>query len=115
MKVIIAGGRDYSWRRYDPLILQRLHEKYTFTEVISGGCSGADRGGEFWAKAMKIPVKVYPAEWSKYGRAGGPMRNYTMAKHADAVILFPGGRGTESMRKIAQDMGLPILYDGGEG
>jgi predicted Rossmann-fold nucleotide-binding protein len=33
-----------------------------------------------------------------------------MAEYADAVALFPGGRGTASMRKEAEKAGIEV-YD----
>lgn len=115
MKVIIAGGRRYIPTDEDLVLLKKLHGLYGFTEIVSGGCRGGDKVGENFARQEVIQLKVYPAEWSKYGRAGGPMRNYAMARYADAVILFPGGRGTDSMRQAAREHGLKILYDGGRG
>ena len=113
MKVIIAGGRDFSAPRFGDEwnLVCDLHQKYCFIEIISGGANGADRFGEFYAGDSGVPLKVFPAEWDKYGKAAGPIRNAQMAQYADAVILFPGGRGTDSMRKLAKEYGLKILYD----
>lgn len=36
MKVIIAGGRDYTFTNSDYELLNDLHEKHRFTLVISG-------------------------------------------------------------------------------
>ena len=49
-------------------------------------------------------------DWEHFGRAAGPIRNKKMAEYADAVILFPGGKGTASMLKEAQKAELTI-YD----
>ena len=106
MRTIIAGGRDYQLTVTD---LDRLDE-VGVTTVISGGCSGVDKCGETWAKYNDIPIEVFPADWKQYGRSAGPKRNQQMAEHADAVVLFPGGKGTESMFKIATKMKLKI-YD----
>ena len=78
------------------------------THVISGGALGADRAGEEWAKARGISLEIVRAEWRKYGNAAGPMRNSAMAEVADAVVLFTGGAGTASMRRIANFKGLTI-------
>ena len=69
-----------------------------------------DLGGEKWAESRGIPVKRFPADWKRYGRGAGPKRNRAMAEYADAVALFPGDRGTASMRKEADKFGLRI-YD----
>ena len=52
--------------------------------------------------------KRFPADWDKHGRAAGPIRNAQMARYADAVALFPGGRGTASMRRVAEKAGITV-------
>ena len=106
MKTIIAGGRDYFLTQDDIRFLLTL----PITEVVSGGANGADRGGEVFAQCNDIDMKRFPADWSAHGRAAGPIRNEEMAKYADAVVLFPGGKGTDNMAKVAKKHGLKI-YD----
>lgn len=107
--VIVAGGRDFTPKQahYDWIvkILISLHA----SEIVSGGCSGADRFGEAAAKHYSLSIKRFPAEWDKYGKAAGPMRNEEMAKYADACILFPGGRGTADMERRARAHGLTVV------
>lgn len=107
-KVIIAGGRDYQFTPRDIEFLDSLESK--IAEVVSGDAAGADSEGEGWAEMRGIPVKLFPADWKKHGRAAGPLRNKQMAEYADAVVLFPGGRGTQSMYNEAAKRGLTI-YD----
>lgn len=57
-------------------------------------------------------VKVSP-KGRKYNGLTGHNRNESMAKYADAVILFEGGSGTEDMRRRAKDHSLKRLYDCG--
>ena len=108
MKCIIAGGRDYTMTKQDIAWLDTLG----ITEVVSGCCRGADEYGERWADHRGVPIKRFPADWSTHGKAAGPIRNRQMAEYCapnGAVALFPGGRGTESMRKIAISMGLRVF------
>ena len=51
-------------------------------EIISGHAPGADTLGEKFAKAYGYPLKIFLAEWNKYGKAAGPIRNEEMAKYA---------------------------------
>ena len=104
MKTIIAGGRNYVGNNEDSDFLHTLG----ITEVISGGCSGADFFGEKWAIKNHIPIRRIAAEWDKYGKNAGPIRNKAMASIADAVVLFPGGKGTANMRKQAKQAGIAI-------
>jgi len=113
MKLIIAGGRNY---KLGPKEFSRLDAEFQGTragwvkQVISGGATGVDAGGEFWAKCWGIPVRVIKPNWKKWGRSAGPIRNKVMAKTASAVVLFYGGKGTESMFQEARKQGL-IIYD----
>jgi len=62
--------------------------------------------------------KAYPADWDKYGRAAGPIRNEQMAKDADVCFALWDGesRGTLDMIKRADGYGLELyVYVVGEG
>jgi hypothetical protein len=116
MKVIIAGGRDYQLTDEDYLRLDDLHDKIGITEVVSGKAKGADTGGEEWARSRGIPVKDFPADWDKHGKRAGPIRNFQMAEYVGnigAVVLFPGGIGTQNMRYQAVRHGL-MIFDWGK-
>jgi len=110
VKLIIAGGRNYTLTSRDYHRLTTLLRDHAITEVVSGACpTGADLCGEQWARAHEIPVKRFPADWARCGRVAGPMRNAAMAAYADALAVFPGGRGTESMLHEATSKGLTIF------
>jgi hypothetical protein len=113
MIVIIAGGRDYKLDLKGLGWLNLFNNQFRVQGVVSGGATGADREGERWAYHQKIPVKIFPADWSQHGSAAGPIRNQQMADflllyHRRAVLLFPGGRGTQSMRNIARKSGIDV-------
>ena len=107
MKIIVAGGRNH---RLSPDELEKLDSLTDISELVSGGADGVDADAEEWALAQKIPITRFQPNWSAYGRAAGPIRNREMAKYADAVVLYPGGKGTESMYKEAVKENLAI-YD----
>lgn len=109
MKVIIAGGRDYKLTAIDHDRLDQAWRSLPITEVVCGCARGADTGGELWGLARHIPVKRFPADWDTFGRSAGPRRNRQMAEYAEALIAFPGGKGTENMVKQATEMGLKVL------
>ena len=115
MIVIIAGGRTYHANALATAWLNAMHERLHITEVVSGGASGADKLGEEWAMDNKLATTIFSADWATHGRAAGPIRNERMAVYLQghehkAVLLFPGGSGTRSMRGIARQSGLTI-YD----
>lgn len=108
MKTIIAGSRGLQNR-------QRLEEairlsSFTISEVVSGGARGIDQLGEQWAKRTETPVRQFLADWDRYGKAAGPIRNAAMARYADALIAIWDGksRGTLNMIEQAKKYGLKI-------
>lgn len=107
MRLIIAGGRDYRLTSEDLEYLDSLLPEVR--EVITGGARGADQDGAAWAHRHGIPVVVFQPNWKRFGRAAGPIRNREMAAIADAVALFPGGRGTADMLAAARTARLRVL------
>lgn len=71
MKTIIAGGRNYHLDYND---IERL-KKLFISEIVSGGARGVDKQGETYGYLSEIPVKVFLADWNKYGKSAGPIRN----------------------------------------
>lgn len=114
MRVIIAGGRDYELTADDYRFLDSMHAYLHFTEVVCGMARGADWGGKTWAESHGVPVAKFPADWDEYGKRAGYVRNVKMSENADAFICFPGGSGTEHMRRTAKSKGLkwlPTIHD----
>jgi hypothetical protein len=110
MKVIIAGSRyfnDYEILcRYCDHVLQ----DQTNIEVVSGTARGADQLGEKYATERGYNITKFPADWDKYKKAAGYIRNEEMAKYADALIAFWDGnsKGTEHMINLAKKYNLKI-------
>lgn len=106
-KVIgIVGSR----RRDDISELVRLEEilgkiwRHPDT-LVSGGCpQGADRFAEILASQYAIPIKIHRAEWGKYGKAAGPIRNTLIAQDCDILIALPApdrtGGTEDTIRKV---------------
>ena len=109
IKLIIAGGRHGHIRIDQLLVLDYIVDSIRPVEIVNGGATGIDEDARNWAKQRKLPLSVFPADWETHGRSAGPIRNKEMAEYADALIAFPGGRGTENMRGEARSAGLPIL------
>jgi len=122
IRIIIAGSRkfnDYS-KMLNKLDELGIHLLATMDdiEIVSGHASGADTLGERFAKAYHYPLKIFPAELDKYGKAAGPIRNEQMAKYAaeadrGILVAFPIGEseGTRNMIKLAKQYGLEVNVD----
>lgn len=110
MRVIVSGGRDLVWTSKHRNWLIGTLKDLNATVVVCGMCSGADELGYDVAKQLGLKIDEHPALWGKYGLSAGPIRNGEMADVADALILFPGGKGTRNMERHALEKGLnPII------
>ncbi len=113
-RIIVCGTRDFNDKSLLQKTLDSVLSGMQSVEIISGGCRGADTYGEEYALARKISVKRFPAEWDKYGRAAGPIRNRQMLEYATAgnatVIAFWDGKskGTMNMIQTAQKQGANV-------
>jgi hypothetical protein len=112
MKTIIAGSR--SGMKYMDVITAFVRFQEVIgpvTEVVCGKAQGVDTYGEKVANARRIPVKHFPADWNKYGKGAGPIRNREMAGYADALLAVWDSKsnGTRDMISQATRRGLKVL------
>jgi len=87
-RIIIIGSRRRNsnndlWIVYGHLM--NIYEKGDI--LVSGGCS---KGGDYFAELLSakydIPMIIFPADWKRYGRGAGFIRNTDIAKNGDIVI-----------------------------
>lgn len=92
MKTIIAGSRSCDKLKILFNAIEKCEFANQITEIVSGGARGADQLGEIFAKRKNIPIKIFEADWLKFGRSAGPIRNKQMAEYADAAIILWDGK-----------------------
>jgi hypothetical protein len=80
------------------------------TKVLSRETPGVDTLAEWWAEQHGIPVTRFTAEWKRYGRRAGPIRNQEMAGYAEGLVAVWDGqsRGTRNMIQLARRRGLQV-------
>lgn len=110
-RVIIAGGRDFA----DYALLSETMDDYLskVTDdifIVCGQARGADTLGERYAKEHGYQVNYFPANWERFGKSAGYIRNTEMAKNADALVAFWDGHslGTKHMIATAEQLGLDV-------
>ena len=59
--------------------------------IVSGGAKGVDETAEGEARKIGMEVISVPAEWNKYGKRAGLMRNDIIVGMADCVVAFWDG------------------------
>jgi len=109
LALIVCGGRDYSDSRAVYAALDRIASTRGVRLIRHGGAAGADRLAASWAEFRGVEAIEYTADWERYGRRAGPMRNAVMAEAgADGLVAFPGGPGTADMIRQAERCGIPV-------
>ena len=109
-KVLVCGGRDYANKSHVHQTLDMYHRCCPIELLIHGDAPGADSIADEWAEFREIATAVYPADWDRYGKRAGPIRNALMLdeEQPDVVLAFPGGTGTDNMIRLARQAGVPV-------
>src|SRR6266446_3178326 len=107
MRLLVCGGRDFNHRELLFGVLDDLHAKIGVTCLIHGGAAGADALAARWASLRKIRAICFKADWDKYGRSAGPIRNDRMLHNGrpELVAAFPGDAGTADIVARARKAG----------
>lgn len=97
-KLAVVGSRsitDYSF------IKRLLDRKLDSIEcIISGGARGVDTLAERWANENRIPIKVFPADWDRWGKRAGYIRNETIIKECDICLAIWDGQSKGTLHSV---------------
>jgi hypothetical protein len=108
-RIAIVGSRDYPNCKQ----VQRYVSGLSGDIVIVTGC--AQRGVDSWVRstalALHIDLIVKKADWTKYGKAAGPIRNNEIIEACDRIVAFwhKKSKGTFDCLRKAISAGKPIL------
>jgi hypothetical protein len=110
--VIISGSRGFTNYRFIEQKLDKilsLIPKNIKIKIITGECKNSpDMCGKRYAQEKGYEYEGYPADWEKYGKVAGHIRNVEMGQIGTHLVAFWNGKspGTEDMIKIAGKYGL---------
>ena len=119
MKLLIAGSRTLcpSVEEIDKHLAEwrKLFTKagipwwQEIDVLVSGGARGVDAHGEQWAREKGILIERHPADWKRWGRRAGYVRNRTMAESCALGLIFWDGKsaGTGNMIDLLGEVGRP--------
>lgn len=71
---------------------------------------GADSLAHNFAVQNNMEVHCFPADWNKYGKAAGMIRNKQMGNFADTLLVFWDGKskGTKHMIDYMESLRKPM-------
>jgi YspA, cpYpsA-related SLOG family len=123
VRVLVCGDREWTDRPLMESVIRALREKHgSELVIIEGDCRGADKMAGSIAADLDLEVLKFPAEWSKYGGAAGPIRNQQMIDEGRPKlgIAFHNdlahSKGTKDMVKRLKAHKITVLhaYSGAE-
>jgi len=110
VRILIAGGRDFN----DYELLCKVLDAYiaempymTF-HIVSGGAKGADALAERYAKERRVDNLILRADWNRFNRSAGYVRNSNMGKISDVAFVFwdLASKGSKHMIDISRKLKL---------
>ena len=114
-RVIVAGSRgffdyDLMSRELDKLFNESKQFAGHNIKIISGMADGADSLAIRYADERKLTKILFPANWKRFSRVAGFLRNEDMLSVATHLVVFWDGTssGTNHMIEIAKAKGIPV-------
>jgi hypothetical protein len=107
MNALVIGSSGWT----DKAAIRHVLLDAGVTKMAHGGGGGADLLAGEVSLELRIPCRVYPAHWDRYGHAAEPIRNRKMldAEHPDLVLAFWDGESPSTLDLI--NMAVRSGYD----
>lgn len=109
MRLAVIGSRDFNDYELLKSEVDKICQQYNITTIVSGGARGADTLAERYANENQLELVVFKAEWDKYGRGAGFIRNKVIWDNMDICIAFWDGKSKGTKHSIDVFMDSDIL------
>lgn len=109
MNLGIVGSRHYNnYEEFCSVVSQIIDMWGLPNNVVSGGHTdkygntkpGTDTLAWRWANDNNINIIEHNAEWDKYGRAAGPIRNQLIVNDSNVILAFVAPTSTGTLNTI---------------
>ena len=103
-RLAVVGSRGFEDFDLFVKIIDRLRLTKEIDAIISGGAKGVDSMAEHYADVNGIPTEIFLADWDKYGKGAGYIRNKTIWDNSDIGIAIWDGvsKGTKHSFDLAR-------------
>lgn len=112
--IAIVGSRTFTDIDLIRSSLEGIDPKYH--KIISGGAKGADTLAKIVANELGFEFEEFPADWDKYGKQAGPIRNSMLVELSQYVFAFWDGKSRGTMdtvlKAIRADKFVQLYIDG---
>lgn len=131
IRVAVTGGREHQigQEEANAFFKALLNEEQALgldhqIILLHGNARGVDQRAAELAESWGYAVVPFEAPWGPMKKllgeadsrwkAAGNIRNWQLLQGSDLLIAFPGGRGTADCCRQARELGVDVVYVGGE-
>lgn len=113
---LVVGSRTFSdYAKMEKYLDKMLSSHKHKVVIVSGGARGADSLAEKYAYNREYPLIVMKADWDKWGKTAGYIRNRQMHEfisrhnHRGCVAFWDGfSKGTFQNFELCEEMNTPL-------
>lgn len=112
LRILVTGSRTLTDANLVARVLERAADGAGSVTLVHGGARGADALAERYGRARGWSIERHNADWERFGKAAGMIRNSEMVRRgADVCVAFPVGesRGTRHAMRLAGRAGIPVV------
>lgn len=111
-RILVTISR--SWTAIGELrrVLEKVHAEYPDATLVQGDAPKGDRTAAGIWKSLGGEVEAWPADWKKFGRRAGMVRNALMVESGPVLVLsFIRGSsaGATHCTDLAEGAGIPVV------
>jgi hypothetical protein len=121
MIILITGDRNWQTTAQSNTVLEVLRDFQDENPiVVHGAARGVDTIAGDAAQALGYEVHAHPADWDKYHRAAGPIRNTEMLQENPNLVFafhddIVASKGTRNMVNQAVKAGIQTVLVASDG
>lgn len=103
-----SGSRDFTNYEYVSNVIK--HYLPYITKIHVGDAKGVDSLVVRFCSENNINYQIFKADWNKYGKGAGPIRNRELINGTSILIAFPSNnsKGTISAINIANELNINV-------
>jgi hypothetical protein len=116
MRIGFIGSRNYQHLVLISKIIKKIKAIYDSFTFVSGGARGVDKTAEMFAKSLGLECDIINAEWDKYGKGAGHIRNVKLVDSCNMIVAFwdfisPGTFDALKHAVLNKNIPVIIVYD----
>jgi hypothetical protein len=110
-RVLVTGSRTWSDGALITRVIDDIRYEIGMFVLVHGAATGVDTIASRWQTAWGRPSEAHPADWDRYGKRAGYVRNAEMVDAgADLCLAFihNRSRGATMCADLAEKAGIPV-------